>query len=344
MVSTRYDALLLLSFGGPEGVDDVIPFLRNVTAGRGIPDERLKVVGEHYYHFDGVSPLNAQNRELVTLIEAELAHRGIDLPVYLGNRNWHPFAAETADRIADDGHRRVLVFATSAWGGYSGCLQYNEDIRGLIDQHPELSFSKLRQFYSHPKFIAEFADSLQRAWEEVPVQRRESTRVLFTAHSIPTSADAKSGGDGDKHLYSRQVAEAARLVAEKAGVEDYDLVYQSRSGAPHVPWLEPDVVDHTTALAERGVTDVVVCPVGFITDHIEVLWDLDTDLVTAADELGVQVHRVATPGLTERFADMVVDLIIEHTTNAPLVGQSSVSVQGCTDNGLPCADGCCSRL
>lgn len=346
-----YDALLVLSFGGPEANDEVVPFLRNVTEGRGIPDERLEEVGEHYFHFDGKSPINDQNKEIIRNLEVELTKRGYKLPVYFGNRNWHPMANDVAEQMARDGVRNALVFATSAWGGYSACLQYNEDIvkmREHLAQQglPEVRFTKLRQFYDHPIFVNQMADGVRDASAQLEEERRENTRVLFTAHSVPNKADDESGGEGDKNLYSRQVAEASRLIAEHAGVDNYDVVWQSRSGNPMTPWLEPDVVDHTLAIAESdGVKSVVVCPVGFITDHMEVMWDLDTELVEDVKESDVTVHRSRTVGLDKEFAVMVVDIIDELAEDSSKrAGLGTVSVQGCTVNGQPCAEGCCQPL
>ena len=270
MALNDYDALLVLSFGGPEGEDEVIPFLENVTRGRGIPRERLAQVGEHYFHFGGVSPINAQNRELIANIEAELSRRGIDLPVYFGNRNWRPFAEDTAKQLLADGRRNVLVFATSAWGGYSACRQYDEDIQRIREVTPEITYTKLWQFYGHPVFVELVADGLRAAVDNADGQ----TRVLFTAHSVPSAADENAGGPTDRHLYSRQVEEAAKLVAKHAGVEDYELVWQSRSGNPATPWLEPDVVDRAQELEREGMEHLICVPIGFITDHMEVVWDL----------------------------------------------------------------------
>ncbi|AJK68889.1 ferrochelatase [Corynebacterium marinum] len=341
-----FDALLVLSFGGPEGNEEVVPFLENVTRGRGIPRERLEQVGEHYFHFDGVSPINRLNREIIGNLEKELAARGKDLPVYFGNRNWHPFGEDTAEQMAADGVRRALVFATSAWGGYSACLQYHEDIRRMIARLEEkglepIEFTKLRQFYDHPTFVRLMAEFVREAYGKIPAERLEATRLLFTAHSVPTAADEAAGGPTDPHLYSRQVAEASRLIAEAAGVSDYDLVWQSRSGNPRTPWLEPDVVDHTTLLAEQGTTAVVVCPVGFISDHMEVIWDLDTELVDAARDLDVLVERTRTAGPEQEFAGMVVDIVDELVNNSARAGLGDVTVQGCTVNGAACRPGCC---
>ncbi|OFS23192.1 ferrochelatase [Corynebacterium sp. HMSC04H06] len=342
-----YDALLVLSFGGPEGNEEVVPFLENVTRGRGIPRERLVKVGEHYFHFDGVSPLNGLNREIIDNVKGELARRGMDLPVYFGNRNWHPFGNEAAEEMAADGVRRVLVFATSAWGGYSACRQYDEDIvamrQHLADKGlPEIEFTKLRQFYSHPKFVGEMARALKEACTEIPQEKWESTRVLFTAHSVPNAHDAVGGAVGDKNLYSRQVAEAAKLIAEQAGIGRYDLVWNSRSGNPATPWLEPDIVDHATDIHnDEGVDAIVVCPVGFISDHMEVIWDLDSELAEACREMGVAMSRTRTAGPTPAFTEMIVDLIEEMTTGAPREDLGEVTTQGCTVNGEPCAPGCC---
>ena len=342
-----YDALLVLSFGGPESNEEVVPFLENVTRGRGIPRERLVEVGEHYFHFNGKSPLNDLNREIIDHIEKELKSRGIDMPVYFGNRNWHPLAEDTAEQMVADGVRSALVFATSAWGGYSACRQYNEDIV-RVQQHledknlPNIDMVKLRHFFSHPAFIEENAKALQEAIAAVDEDKRDNMRVLFTAHSVPTAHDEVGGGEDNPHLYSRQVAEAARLVAEAAGVQEYDVVWQSRSGNPRTPWLEPDIVDHTEAIhAESGVKAVVVSPIGFISDHMEVIWDLDTELVDAAQELGVQVSRAYTVGPQDSFAAMIVDLIEENTAGCKPEILGNVSVQGCTKNGNPCAAGCC---
>ncbi|WP_293772008.1 ferrochelatase [uncultured Corynebacterium sp.] len=351
-----YDALLVLSFGGPEGNEEVVPFLENVTRGRGIPRERLKVVGKHYFHFDGVSPLNGLNRELIGHVEAELAARGMNLPVYFGNRNWHPFGTEAIDQLAADGRRNVLVFATSAWGGYSACRQYDEDIvtlRKYVEEqgYPEMTFTKLRQFYDHPKFIGEMAAAVRESFAAFGDAASEA-RLVFTAHSIPSAHDAAGGAEGDKHLYSRQVADAARLVAEDAGVAEYDLAWNSRSGNPATPWLEPDVSDRVEERAAEGVRRFVVCPIGFISDHMEVVWDLDTELAQRCADLGVEMQRVRTAGPSDSFASLVVDLIEEVQSGAVVPGvpvasgegvacRGGVTVQGCTVNGAPCAEGCC---
>jgi ferrochelatase len=344
---TNYQALLLLSFGGPEGPDDVLPFLERVTKGRGVPRERLLEVAEHYVHFGGVSPLNARNRELISRIRAELAAAGLTMPVYFGNRNWHPLVEDTVAEMAADGVRRALVFATSAYGGYSACRQYHEDIeraRAAVGEHaPELV--KLRHFFDHPEFVGSVVAAVRAAAETLPADRRDQARLVFTAHSIPTAADAAAGVPAEGgHRYSRQVAEAARLVAASVGVDDYDVVWQSRSGPPSVPWLEPDVLDHLDTLHARGVPAVLVCPVGFVSDHVEVVWDLDNEASERAAEHGMSFARAATAGADPRFARMVVELVREHVEGAPARALGNVPSAGCGRNGEPCAPDCCIPL
>lgn len=332
---SAFDALLVLSFGGPEGPDDVRPFLENVTRGRGVPPERLDEVAEHYRHFGGVSPLNARNRELIAAIEERT-----DLPVYFGNRNWHPLVEDTVGRMAADGVRHALVFATSAYGGFSACRQYHEDIararKAVGEGAPELV--KLRHFFDHPAFVAAGADAVRAAFQQVG----PSARLVFTAHSVPMSADATAGPpDEGGHRYSRQVAEAARLVAAEVGVAEYDVVWQSRSGPPRVPWLEPDILDHLDALAATGAPAVVVAPVGFVSDHVEVVWDLDTEARERAAARGIGFARAATAGPDPRFADMVVELMAEHLADAPPRRLSEIPSAGCGVNGELCAVRCC---
>ena len=338
-----YDALMLLSFGGPEGPDDVRPFLENVTRGRGIPPERLDEVAQHYLHFGGVSPINALNRAIIDAVRAEFDAHGIDLPIYFGNRNWHPMVEDTVARMRDDGIRNALVFATSAWGGYSGCRQYHEDIaraRDAVEDAPQLT--KLRHFYDHPLFLDAVTDAVRAARVELADDVRDSARVVFTAHSVPNSFDATGGPPEEGgHLYSRQVAEAARLVAEALGEGDYDLVWQSRSGPPQVPWLEPDIVDHIDALHERGVRAVVVVPVGFVSDHLEVVWDLDTEARDRAAELGMGFSRAATAGTDPRFAQLVRELVEEQREGVTARRCGTEPLLGSACNGSLCAVGCC---
>jgi ferrochelatase len=296
------DAILVVSFGGPEGPDDVMPFLENVTRGRNVPRERLEEVAHHYLRFGGVSPINAQNRELVAALERELAEHGIDLPVYFGNRNWHPLLPDTVAQMTRDGVRRALCFLTSAFSSYSGCRQYRENL--FVAQQkagpaaPELP--RLRMLFNHPGFIEANADGLRAALAE----SRGTPHVAFTAHSIPVAM-------AERCAYQAQLAESARLVAEVAGVADHAVVYQSRSGAPHVPWLEPDILDHLRDLHARGVDDVVVAPLGFLSDHLEVLYDLDVEAAGLAAELGLGFVRAETPGTHPRFVGAIRELIQE---------------------------------
>lgn len=341
----KIDALLLLSFGGPERPEDVMPFLENVTRGRNVPRERLLAVAEHYYHFGGRSPINDLNLAIIAAVEAEFAAAGLELPVYFGNRNWHPMAEDTVARMAAEGVRSALVFPTSAWGGYSGCLQYHEDIAraraSVGEAAPRLV--KLRQYFDHPLLVEAFADAIRAAVDRLPADRRDRARLVFTAHSVPISADASAGPPAaGGRLYSRQVAEAARLCAEATGFADYDVVWQSRSGPAHIPWLEPDIVDHLEALDGKGIDAVVVCPVGFVSDHLEVIWDLDNEAEEKAAELGIAFARAGTPGADPRFAKLVLELVREHLDAAPARKLGAVPGFGCTENGSPCAPGCCA--
>ena len=338
-----FDALLLLSFGGPEGPEQVMPFLENVTRGRGIPRERLASVAEHYLHFGGVSPINGINRDLIVQMEAELARRGMEVPVYFGNRNWEPFVEDTVAHMRDNGVRRAAVFSTSAWGGYSGCTQYQEDIaraRAAVGpEAPELT--KLRQYFDHPLLISMFAEAIRDAAATLPEELRAQARLVFTAHSIPLRAASRCGPD----LYERQVDYTSRLVAAAAGHQDFDQVWQSRSGPPQVPWLEPDVGDHLDALARDGVKAVIVCPVGFVADHIEVVWDLDTELAEQAAEAGIALARASTPNSSPGFARLAVDLMDELQRGLPAArvdGPDPVPGYGCSVNGALCTPACSS--
>lgn len=325
MDSRAFDAVLLLSFGGPEGPEQVRPFLENVTRGRDVPPERLDAVAEHYLHFGGVSPINGINRALIAQLEAEQ-----DLPVYFGNRNWEPYVEDTVAAMRDNGIRRAAVFATSAWSGYSSCSQYVEDIararRAAGADAPELV--KLRPYFDHPLFVEMFADAVTAAARTVPAD----ARLVFTAHSVPVAADQRVG----PRLYSRQVAYAARLVAAAAGYDDYDLVWQSRSGPPQVPWLKPDVADHLAAL---DATAVIVCPIGFVADHIEVVWDLDHELRSQAGAAGMAFARAATPNADRRFARLAAGLVDElRWGREPVRVSGPDPVPGClaSVNGAPC--------
>lgn len=324
----EFDAVLLLSFGGPEGPEQVRPFLENVTRGRNVPPERLDAVAEHYLHFDGISPINGINRALITQLRAAQ-----DLPVYFGNRNWEPYIEDTVTAMRDNGIRRAAVFTTSAWSGYSSCTQYVEDIararRAAGPDAPELV--KLRPYFDHPLFVEMFADAIAAAAQTVPAD----ARLVFTAHSIPVAADQRCG----PNLYSRQVAYAARILAAAAGYPDYDLAWQSRSGPPQVPWLEPDVGDHLTRLAAAGTKAVIVCPVGFVADHIEVVWDLDEELRSQAEAAGIALARAGTPNADRRFARLAADLIDElRYGGAPVRVSGPDPVAGClaSVDGQPC--------
>ena len=311
-VARTYDAVLVVSFGGPEGPDDVLPFLENVTRGRPVPRERLLAVAEHYQHFGGVSPINEQNRALVAALQRELASHPPGLPVYLGNRNWHPYLADTIRQMRDDGVRRALALVTSAFGCYSGCRQYREDvIRALEAAGPGApEVDKLRLFFNHPGFVEANAVNPKDALDQFPADRRALVRVIFTAHSIPMAMAHGSG-------YEPQLLEASRLVAEAAGTLSWDLVYQSRSGPPHVPWLEPDICAHLESLAGGGVQDVVIHPIGFLSDHMEVRYDLDTESREKAEQLGLTLVRASTVGTAPVFVAMLRELIQERMMERP---------------------------
>ena len=332
-----YDALLVLSFGGPEGPDDVLPFLENVTRGRGVPRERLLEVAEHYQHFGGVSPINAQNRELIDALRVELDQHGIELPIYFGNRNWHPFVEDTVREMRADGVTRALVFVTSAFSSYSGCRQYREDLARATAPLGEdgITFDKLRVFYNHPGFVAAMADRLRDGLARLPVARRAGAEVVFTAHSIPLSMARTSA-------YEPQLREACRLVAEEVGVRNYRLAYQSRSGSPQVPWLEPDIVDELDAVNKAGTTDVLVVPIGFVSDHMEVMFDLDEEAMARASELGMTMIRVGTVGTHPKFVAMIRQLIEERVTESPerlALGSRGPSHDVCPVNCCPRGEG-----
>ena len=308
--SQPYDAILLLSFGGPESSADVMPFLRNVTRGRNVPDERLAVVAEQYELFGGRSPINDQCRALLDALGPELTANDIDLPVYWGNRNWAPFLDDTVATMAKDGIQRALVFVTSAFGSFSGCRQYRQNLEAAQEKcGPDApALQKLRLFYNHPGFIEPMAANLATALEGKPTD----TRVIFSAHSIPNSMAAACS-------YQAQLEEAATLTMEAAGLagQAFDLVFQSRSGPPTMPWLEPDVNDHLATLSTEGVTSVALVPIGFISDHMEVMFDLDTQAAQTAKDLNIDMTRVATVGVDPRFVTMIRELITEQLAATP---------------------------
>jgi len=327
MSANPYDAILIVSFGGPEAPDEVVPFLENVTRGRGIPKERLEQVGEHYFLFGGKSPINDQCRALISELEAALAQAGIDLPVYWGNRNWRPMLTDTVQQMADDGIANAIAFVTSATSSYSGCRQYREDIERAQNEVGDAAptIHKIRQFYDHPGFIEPMVGNVRSALESVD----DTARLVFTAHSIPMSMASTSD-------YVAQLTEAARLVSEQLGRTDFDLVWQSRSGPPHIPWLEPDINDHLEALHGDGVTAVVVTPIGFISDHMEVMFDLDTEAKATAERLGMQYARASTVGTDPRFVSAIIDLIEERRSDGPVYALGELSVRPDF-----CAEDCC---
>jgi ferrochelatase len=331
-----YDAFLLVSFGGPEGPGDVMPFLENVTRGRGVPRERLAAVAEHYYAAGGVSPINQQCRDLLAAVGKDFAAAGLDLPVYWGNRNWDPYLTTTVAEMAAAGVRHAIAFVTSAYGSYSSCRQYLDDIEAARQQAgpgaPRID--KIRHFYNHPGFIEPFADATARAIESVPPAARDRVPLVFTAHSIPEAMAAASGPPPGGR-YPAQLQEAARLVAERVGgAHPWRLVYQSRSGPPSQPWLGPDVCDYLAGLAAAGAGGAVLVPVGFITDHMEVVHDLDIEAAQAAQRLGLPLARAATPGTDPRFVSMITALVTERL-DGPAVPPAALGPCGPADNICP---------
>jgi ferrochelatase len=308
MAEQPYDAVLLVSFGGPEGRDEVIPFLENVLRGRNVPRQRMLEVAEHYYHFDGVSPINEQNRRLISALQARLASSGPNLPIYWGNRNWAPYLADALRQMRDDGVKRALAFVTSAYSSFSGCRQYRgniADAQAAVGAGAP-AVDKIRAFFNHPGFIGPMAERVRDAFAEIPAERRGATELIFTAHSVPLSMAKTS-------KYVQQLSEASRLVSAAVGVTDHALVWQSRSGPLAQPWLEPDICDYLRQRREQGVEDVVVAPIGFISDHMEVLFDLDTEARQVASEIGLRFVRAGTVGTHPDFIAMIQELIRERT-------------------------------
>ena len=346
-----YDAILLASFGGPEGQDDVIPFLRNVTRGRGIPEERLEEVAHHYRAFGGVSPINDQNRALKAALEAELAARGIDLPVLWGNRNWAPYLSDALREADERGLRTLLAIGTSAYSSYSSCRQYREDYAAALAEtrlEGSITIDKVRQFFDHPGFVEPFVDGLRNAVAEF-VERgidAGAIRILFSTHSIPSADAERSGprdrGFGDGGAYAAQHRAVAEAVVREAGADiPWQLVYQSRSGPATQPWLEPDVNDVIAGFAGAGVEAVVIVPLGFVSDHMEVLWDLDTEATEAAERLGLAVIRTPTPGTHPAYVRGLVDLVLERVNGTPTAERPAVTGLGPWYD--VCRPGCCEN-
>ena len=301
------DSILLVSFGGPEGPEDVMPFLENVLRGKNVPRERMLEVAEHYNHFGGISPINQQCRDLIGAIRAELDRREITLPIYWGNRNWHPWLTDTLQTMRQDGRRRAIAFFTSMFSCYSGCRQYRENVAAAILQAGSDApiVEKSRMGFNHPKFIQAQADCLRQALDQIAPNLRATTKVLFSAHSIPKSM-------ADHSRYEIQLKEASRLVCQTVGHENWEVVFQSRSGPPHQPWLEPDVCDRIEELHHQsGIQSIIVQPIGFVSDHMEVLYDLDQEAAAKAEELGIQFVRAPSVGLHPAFISMAVDVIEE---------------------------------
>jgi ferrochelatase len=309
-MNRHFDAILIVSFGGPEGMDEVLPFLENVLKGRNVPRERMLEVAHHYELFSGVSPINAQNRALIAALRKELDENGPNLPIYWGNRNWHPLLADTLRKMAEDGIKNALAFVTSAYSSYSSCRQYLENIARAREEVGESAprVEKLRAFYNHPGFIEANIEHVRRAFEQIAPARRAVAHLAFTAHSIPKMM-------ADNSDYEAQLLEAARLVAEGLGHENWRLVFQSRSGPPTQPWLEPDILDYLRELKAGGASDVVVSPVGFISDHMEVLYDLDTKARSLARELGINMVRAATASTHPSFIKMIRELLLERMSD-----------------------------
>ncbi|MCA1576805.1 MAG: ferrochelatase [Acidobacteria bacterium] len=308
----EYDALLVVSFGGPEGMDDVMPFLENVLRGRNVPRERMLQVAHHYEMFGGVSPINQQNRDLIAALKNELETHGPNLPIYWGNRNWHPLLPDTLSQMSRDGVKNALAFVTSAYSSFSSCRQYRQNI---ADAQTEVGsdaprIDKLRAFYNHPLFIEANVDHIRRALSKLNENARAQAHLVFTAHSIPEEMAANCE-------YAAQLAEAGRLIAEALGIDRWRVVYQSRSGSPSQPWLGPDIADCLRELEAQGIGSVVVAPIGFVSDHMEIVYDLDYEAKNVAKELGLTMVRSATAGTHPAFVKMIRELILERVHNEP---------------------------
>jgi len=328
----NYDAILVVSFGGPESREDVIPFLENVLRGRNVPRERMLAVAEHYYHFEGKSPINQQTRELIAALENELARHGPKLPVYWGNRNWHPMLADTLRQMQQDGVRRALAFVTSAYSSYSGCRQYRE---GISRAQAEIGagapdIDKIRSFFNHPGFIEATEARLREAFAELPASARHDVQIVYVAHSIPLSMARTCD-------YVMQLEEVRNLVSARLGIANDALVYQSRSGSPGQPWLEPDILDYLREVKSKNLAGaVVVAPISFISDHMEVLYDLDVEARRLCESLGLPMARAGTVGVHPKFIAMIRELILERTAGGERRALGSLGPR--QDE---CAEDCC---
>jgi protoporphyrin/coproporphyrin ferrochelatase len=330
--TANYDAILIVSFGGPESRADVIPFLENVLRGRNVSRERMLAVAEHYYHFEGKSPINQQTRELIAALKDELAQHGPNLPVYWGNRNWHPMLPDTLRQMKQEGIKRALAFVTSAYSSYSGCRQYREDIAGAQSQvgagSPEID--KLRVFFNHPGFIEATEDRLKEALSELPAESKRDVQLVYVAHSIPVSMANTSD-------YVQQLEEVRKLVSTRLHISKDALVYQSRSGVPGQPWLEPDILDYLREVKGRNLASaLVVAPISFISDHMEVLYDLDIEARQLCDSIGLRMVRAKTVGVNPKFIAMIRELISERTSGAERRALGSMGSRQDV-----CADDCC---
>ncbi len=331
-MSDKFDSILVLSFGGPDKPEDVMPFLENVLRGRNVPKERMLEVAEHYYHFGGKSPINDQNLELIAALKELLAEEGPDLPIYFGNRNWHPFLPDTLKKMKDDGKKNALAFFTSIFSSYSGCRQYRENVLKAQEEIGEGApqVTKVRMSYNHPLFIEAMQERVQTAKESLPAELADNAVIIFTAHSIPLSM-AKGCA------YEIQLRESSKLVAAAFPSNKYKIAYQSRSGAPHIPWLEPDVSDVIAETKKEGAKAVIVVPIGFVSDHMEVIYDLDNEAKETAEELGLAFARAKSAGTHPKFVRMIRDLILERYDN--LAERPALGTQGaCHD---VCPKNCC---
>ncbi|MFT4264365.1 MAG: ferrochelatase, partial [Nocardioides sp.] len=346
MDAAPYDALLLVSFGGPEKSEDVVPFLENVTRGRGIPRERLVEVGQHYFGFGGRSPINDQNRAFLAALRADLAEHGLDLPVYWGNRNWDPYLADTAAQMARDGIGRVAAFTTSAYSSYSSCRQYRENLYDAFAASG-IAVDKLRNYFNHPGFVEPVVDGVLAALQELPASVRADARLVFVTHSIPTAMNDAAGPPEAGGAYLRQHLDVSAVVAgrvreETGAAHPHELVFCSRSGSPHVPWLEPDVNDRLQELAADGAAAVVLIPVGFVSDHMEVVYDLDTEALATCERLGLPARRSATAGTDPRFVAAVRDLLLERAAVERGEEVARASLGGIGPLWDRCPVGCCA--